>query len=165
MDKTLKTINEALESSVDIYIEKLKPFENHNCWLYSKDLEQFSIGSVIHKMYDINGINNFLIHIDSINSKFIIDKPEFINKYDNELIIILNCIMKASIESITHFSNILNHSDDDNYHTILQSADSCKIMNETFLYFHSLYNNARCLKNIIIVTSNDLAIKKKLIII
>ena len=159
MNNISKTLYNALDHALDKYISALKPFENNKCWFYLKDLEPFNINYVINKIHDINGINNYLIHSDNISSKFIENKPELINS--TELILIINCIMKASIDSISEFSNTMNKYKT-NYMILLQYTESYKLINETYLLFHTMYNNALCLKNKIIAEATDLNSYKKI---
>jgi hypothetical protein len=159
MDDNERILQKALDHALSNYINALKPFENHICWRFLKNLECFNVNYVSNKIHDINGINDYLIHTENIPPSFIENKPDLINK--TELILILNCIIKATIDSIHEFS-IKMIQCKTNYLILVQCAETCKIINQTFLLFRTMQNDALILKNKIISESSEINSYNKL---
>jgi hypothetical protein len=141
MENLQNILYNAFESSLKVYINVLKQFEYHKCWSDYKHFKTFNSYYVSDKLCEIIGINNFLIQTENTNSNYIEDLPNIFNS--NELITILNYIMKAAIDSITEFTHQINKYDI----TLLQTKEYCTGISSTFLLFHSIYNDAKCLKN------------------
>jgi len=162
MENLQNILYNAFESSLKVYINVLKQFEYHKCWSDYKNFKTFNSYYVSDKLCEIIGINNFLVHSENTNSKFSEDLSNIISS--DELITILNYIMKAAIDSITEFTHQINKYDT-YYITLLQTKEHCTSINSTFLLYHSIYNDAKCLKNKIILESKDIDNVKKLSLI